>query len=513
LDKLSEKYLASIWRYVMNHTRLNTPSKGWVFRSGLAILLFFAIFPNLVTAAPGNPMDSSVLDGIVEGQMKKHGLPGVAIAIIDGDEVVYSKGYGQAGRNRPMTPQTQMLIGSQSKSFTALAVAQLADQGVLDLDAPVQSYIPWFQVADEVASQTITIRDLLNHSSGLSDAGFPVVLSNDTSLEEAVRALENAAITAPVGTKFQYFNMGYSVLAYLVEVGSGRSYADYIQEHILTPLQMDDSTADPESAQSLAQGYSRLFGFAIPMSQPVPAHGIGAGYIVSTADDLAKYAIRMMNYGDGLVSSTMGRKIFYPSHGDYGFGWFIVDGGAKIFHGGANEAFRTDVNLYPKQGRGFVLLINQGHQVDHFISAVQLSNSVEAFVLGRPPVPVDQGWSVRWVGWGVGIIVLGLSILHFHNFRSLRGWGERAKGMSNGKRIWDVGLSFLIPTVILVFVMIQVRGFYGDRFNLWPTLVNLRLVLPDVFILMLIGSVPDYVQGIIKVILWHKNKQQLDTES
>jgi hypothetical protein len=90
---------------------------------------------------------------------------------------------------------------------------------------------------------------------------------------------------------------------------------------------------------------------------------------------------------------------------------------------------------------------------------------------------------------------------------------ERAKRMSNGKRIWDVGLSFLIPTVILVFVMTQVRGFYGDRFNLWPTLVNLRLVMPDVFILMLIGSVPDYVQGIIKVILWQKNKRQLNTES
>jgi CubicO group peptidase (beta-lactamase class C family) len=497
----------------MNQARLNTLSPGWIFRSALTILLFFVIFPSLVTAAPANLNDMSELDAIIEAQMQKHGLPGVAIAIIDGDQVVYSQGYGRAGRNRPMTPQTQMFIGSQSKSFTALAVAQLADQGVLDLDAPVQAYIPWFRVADEAASKTITIRQLLNHSSGLSDAGFPVVLSNDTALEEAVRALEKAALTAPIGTKFQYFNMGYSVLAYLVEVGSGQSYDDYIQEHILTPIGMAESTAAPESAQALAQGYSRLFGFAMPMSQPVPVYGVGAGYIVSTADDLAKYAIRMMNYGEGLVSSTMGRKIFYPSRGEYGFGWFIVDGGAKIFHGGANETFRTDVNLYPNQGRGFVLLINQGHQVDHFISAVQLRDSVEAFVLGRPSIPVDQGWSVRWVGWGIGGLVLGLSVLHVFNFLGLRTWLERAKGMSKGKRMWDVGLSFLIPTVILVFVMIQVRGFYGDRFNLWPTLVNLRLVLPDVFILMLIGSLPDYVQGMIKIILWQKNKQQLDPES
>jgi CubicO group peptidase (beta-lactamase class C family) len=498
---------------IMDCRRLFTPMVGWIFRFLLTLILFMAFLPNIVTGISVNSMDFSMLDAIIEGQMKKHGLPGVAIAIIDGDEIVYSQGFGKAGRNRSMTPQTQMFIGSQSKSFTALAVAQLADQGELDLDAPVQAYIPWFQVADEVASKTITIRQLLNHSSGLSDAGFPVVLSNDTSLEASVRALSKANLTTPVGTKFQYFNMGYSVLAYLVEISSGQSYADYIQEHILSPVGMDDSTADPESAQALAQGYSRMFGFAIPMSQPVPDYGIGAGYIVSTADDLAKYAIRMMNYGDGLVSATMGRKIFYPSRGDYGFGWFIVDGGAKIFHGGANETFRTDVNLYPNQGLGFVLLINQGHQVDHFISAVQLRDSVEAFVLGRTSIPVDQGWSVRWVGWGIGGLVLGLSALHVFNFMGLRTWIERAKGMSKGKRIWDVGLSFLIPTVILVFVMIQVRGFYGDRFNLWPTLVSLRLVMPDVFLLMLIGSVPDYVQGIIKVSLWVKNKQQFDPES
>jgi CubicO group peptidase (beta-lactamase class C family) len=497
----------------MNQIRQNTLCPGWIFRSSLAILLILVIFPSLVTAAPANQNDMPELDAIIEAQMQKHGLPGVAVAIIDGDQIVYSQGYGKAGRNRPMTPQTQMFIGSPSKSFTALAVAQLADQGALDLDAPVQSFIPWFQVADEEASKTITIRQLLNHSSGLSDAGFPVVLSNDTSLEEAVRALKRAAITAPVGTTFQYFNLGYSVLAYLIEVSSGQPYADYIQEHILSPLEMNNSTADPESAQAIAQGYSRLFGFAIPMSQPVPDYGIGAGYIVSTADDLAKYAIRMMNYGDGLVSVTMGRKIFYPSRGDYGFGWFIVDGGTRIFHGGANETFRTDVNLYPNQGRGLVLLVNQGHQVDHFISAVQLRDSVEAFVLGRTSIPVDQGWSVRWVGWGIGVLFLGLSVLHVFNFMGLRTWLERAKEMSKGKRIWDVGLSFLIPTVILVFVMIQVRGFYGDRFNLWPTLVSLRLVMPDVFLLMLMGSVPDYVQGIIKVILWHRHKQQLDPDS
>jgi len=240
----------------MQQDSFQAQSTGRLVRIVLTIILVIMIVPNITVAAPANPMDFSALDAIVEAQMQKHGLPGVALAIIDGDEIVYSQGYGWADRNRPMTSQTKMFIGSQSKSFTALAIAQLADQGVLDLDAPVQTYIPWFRVADEEGSVQITIRHLLNHSSGLSDAGFPVVLSKNTSLEESVRALESANLTAPIGSTFQYFNMGYSVLAYLIEVASDQSYSDYIRDHILMPLEMDNSTADPESAQAVAQGYS-----------------------------------------------------------------------------------------------------------------------------------------------------------------------------------------------------------------------------------------------------------------
>jgi CubicO group peptidase (beta-lactamase class C family) len=479
-----------------------------IVRAVLYILILLVIISSSVMSAPAGQMDFSVLDGLVEAQIQKHRLPGVAIAIIEGDEIVYLQGYGIAGRNRPMTPQTQMFIGSQSKSFTALAIAQLADQGKLDLDAPVQTYIPWFRVDDEAASAKITVRHLLKHNSGLSDAGFPVVLANNTPLEESVRALEDARLTQPIGSAFQYFNMGYSVLAYIIELTSGESYADYIQAHILSPLGMNDSTADPSSAKEIAQGYTRLFGFAVPRSQPVPEFGVGAGYIVSTAEDMARYALAMNNGGQGLVSDMMGKKIFLPGLGDYGFGWHIVENGGKIFHGGANETFRTDVNLYPKAGRGFVLLINQGHQIDHFISAGQLRDSVEAFVRGRTPPPVSQGWSVRWVGWGMGVLTMGLVILHVHNFKGLRTWPARAQQMSKGKRMWDIGISFLIPTVILVIVMSQVRAFYGNRFNLWPTLVNLPLVMPDVFILMLVGTIPDYVQGVIKIIMWRQTSRR-----
>jgi len=472
----------------------------FIFSLACVLTLFRA---NTVSAAQP---DYSELDAIIAAQMQKHALPGVVIAVIEADEIVYLQGYGIAGRGRPMTPQTRMFIGSQSKSFTALAIAQLVDAGKLDLDAPVQAYIPWFRVADEEASVKITPRHLLQHTSGLSDAGYSVILSDDTSLEQAVRSLSQARPTAPVGTTHQYFNLSYSVLAYLIELSSGETYADYLQAHILIPLGMTNTTARPQDARDVAQGYSRLFGFNFPMAQPVPEYSIATGYIISTAEDMARYALAMKSGGAGLVSPQLMRQIFTPGPGAYGFGWYILDDGEKIVHGGANETFRTDVNLYPKADSAFVMLVNQGHQFDHFVSATQVRDAIEAVVLGRTPAPVSEGWSVRWMGWGLGLLTLGLAIFQGRGLLNLRGWVKRARNLSKAKLAWDIGLSFLIPTAIIAVVLTQVQAFYGYRFNLWPTLVNLRLVLPDVFLLMLVSILPDYLQGVCKLFLLNKSK-------
>jgi len=367
------------------------------------------------------------------------------------------------------------------------------------LNAPVQTYIPWFRVADEQASAQITVRHLLQHTSGLSDSGYSVILPNDASLEESVRSLEQARLTAPVGTRFQYFNLNYSVLGYLIELRSGESYADYIQANIFAPLGMENSTARPQDARDVAQGYTRLFGFNVPMAQPVPEYAIPAGYILSIAEDMARYALAMNSGGAGLVSPQMMRQIFTPGLDYYGFGWFIYDNGALIMHGGANETFGADVNLYPRAGRAFVLLINQGHQFDHFVSRKQVRDDIEDVVLGRALEPISAGWSVRWMGWGLGLLTLGLVFFQPRGLLRLRGWRERAQNLSKGKLAWDIALSFLIPTVITAVVLTQAKAFYGYRFNLWPTLVGMRLVLPDLFLLMLIGVLPDYIQGFFKL--------------
>lgn len=471
---------------------------GFVLLSLIFIMALLAA-PISAGAARAANADFSVLDSAIQAQMDKHGLPGVALAVIAGDQIVHLKGYGTAG-SHAMTPQTQMFIGSQSKSFTALAIARLVDQGKLDLNTPVRAYIPWFKVADEQASKLISINHLLHHTSGLSESGYSILLPANATPEEAVRSLASARLTAPIGAKFQYFNVGYDVLAYLVEIVTGETYADTLQENVFNPLGMTRSTADPLSATDLSWGYTRLFGFAVPMQQPVRDYEIGAGYIISTAEDMARYAIAMKNNHAGLVSPGMARKMFSPGAGAYGMGWNIVDGGQKIFHGGANETFRTEVMIYPGRDLAFVLLVNEGHLADHYISAAELTNTVETIVLGSTPPSISRGWSVRWLGWGLGILVLLLTILHTYNFFQLKSWTERTRSLSPAKKALDVAISFMIPTIILIVVFSQLKSFFDYRFNLLTSIVMLRFSLPDVFILMIVGIIPDYAQGILKLV-------------
>ncbi len=456
-------------------------------------------------------VDKGALDEYVTGEMQKHGLPGVALAVTQDDQIVYEKGYGTAGEGRALTPQTPMYIGSTSKSFTALAVAQLAQDGKIDLDAPVVQYIPWFKVADSEASSTITIRHLLHHASGLSDAGYGMVLPENTSIEDAVRSLAQAHLTAPVGTQAQYFNHNYTVLSLVVQMVSGQPYADYLQQHILNPLEMKQTYTSEQAARAdgLAQGYTRFFGFAIPARQPHPDYGLGNGYLISTAEDMGRYMIAMNNrgafHGTQVLSPEWVSILQTPRQQQgfqYAMGWFVdwVDGVYRIHHDGANEAFRSLLKTYPARKLGVVVLVNQGYYLDANISTMELIGGVEQILLGHAAPPTSSGIAVPVIGYGILALTLGLLIFHARNIWRLRTWRQRASKMSVSRRAFDIAVSFIIPTGILAIVTWQLAGYFGNRFSLAQQTSLLFVVVPDMGVLLLVSSVPDYFQGIVK--LW-----------
>src|SRR5215217_1417802 len=137
--------------------------------------------------------DFDAIDAYVQHQLQEMRMPGAALGIVKGDEIVHLESFGDADDSgRAVTPETPFKIGSTSKSFTALAIMQLVEDGKVDLDAPVQRYIPWFRVADPTASKHITVRHLLNQTSGIpTAAGLPYMYKRDSSkaaLEKEVRA-------------------------------------------------------------------------------------------------------------------------------------------------------------------------------------------------------------------------------------------------------------------------------------------------------------------------------------
>jgi CubicO group peptidase (beta-lactamase class C family) len=178
---------------------------------------------------------------------------------------------------------------------------QLVEAGKITLDGPVQHSLPWFRVADPVASGHITVRHLLNQVSGISTAVGLRLFTDDPreTPEQYVRALRTVTLTKPVGTTFQYSNANYAILGLLVQVISGVSYQTYIQQRILNPLQMQQSFVSWEKARQdgLAQGHRSWFGFPVPVDLPIHESAFAAGYLMSSAEDMSHYLIAQSNGG------------------------------------------------------------------------------------------------------------------------------------------------------------------------------------------------------------------------
>src|SRR5579859_4734166 len=231
-------------------------------------------------------VNTSLLDAFLSDKRRALCLPGLAITIVQYGRIVYQRGLGNAGPSRAMTPQTPMIIGSLSKSFTALAVMQLVEAGKLVLDDPVQYHVPWFCLADADAAASITVRHLLTHTSGISRYAGRALLGGHSgkTIEQSMRGLHNLRLSLPIGT-FQYSNTNYLILGLIVEVVSGQAFGTYVQQHIFGPLGMLNSYIREDSALrgGLASGHRWWFGVPLPYKAPYLEDAVPAAFIASSA--------------------------------------------------------------------------------------------------------------------------------------------------------------------------------------------------------------------------------------
>jgi CubicO group peptidase (beta-lactamase class C family) len=427
------------------------------------------------------------VDAYVQRQLDRLNIPGASLAIVEGGEIVHARGFGRAhpGGEAP-APQTPFPIGSLTKSFTALAVMQLAEAGDLDLEAPVQRYLPWFRVAEPQASAQITVRHLLNQTSGLSTRSGWIPLADvydqPDAIERQVRALSTVDLAHPVGSAFEYSDSNYNVLGLIVEAVSGETYADYVQAHIFDPLEMRHSTTSRAQAKQdgLATGH-RLW-FWVPVAAPdlpAPRGSLPSGQLISSAEDMAHYLMALLNggrYGEAQILSEAGIAEMHQgvaehvamgmSMGEYGMGWYASDVGETkvIWHTGLVPDACAYMALLPEQKKGVILLLN----ADHFMMEpvlTEMGTGMAAMLAGEQPPPLQLGF-IPWMMRSLLLIPLFQIVGVVTTLRRLRGWRRHPERRPEGERPWMRHVLLpLIPNLLLMcfpllLLLGPMRGFW-----------------------------------------------------
>ncbi len=352
------------------------------------------------------------VDSYIKQQMMDENIPGLAVVVVQGDEIIYLKGFGVTNikETSPVTPQTIFDLASISKSFTALGVLLLRDDGLIELDTPVQQYLPDFQINDPRASE-ITVRHLLNQTSGLPGGISEPLLfhDGDDAMEEMIAALSQVRLNHSPGLSFEYADMNYCLLGALIERVTGTTFEDYMKQRVFIPLCMSHTTLYPDEAAELgrAEGHQPIFGRVVARNMPIYRSALPAGWVMSSAEDMGRWLVINLNDGytdEGQLIPADDIEELHTSaivfeEGDeqlgYGMGWFIScePGDVPcIWHGGDTPNFTADMMILPEHQLGVVVLVNsQAITIGHNIAP-----GVVNLILGLELEPIVVPWWAHW---------------------------------------------------------------------------------------------------------------------
>lgn len=408
------------------------------------------VFLTVTFISCASPRDLPELNEYVIQKLERDHMPGMAIAIVAGDEIVWQRGYGLANiaDQVPATPETVFGTASITKSFTAAAVLQLHEQGLLDIHDPVEDYVPFPVRSSWHPEPILTIDQVLTHTSGISNGPslWRIVGCGDSDISLAEWAEgyftpggaywhdEGNYERWPAGTGFQYSNAGFGLLAYIVERVSGMPFPEYIRTHLLEPLEMSSSSvllADIDPAH-LTQMYEwgPLWGFEYdlyedpadtldqeinPRYTPICAYNDplhGAGNLYSTVADLANFIIMIKNGGvfkgqrilsegsvDLMFSGMVDRELLPPWFADLGMGGYAMplsNGKPAWGHTGADPGMSSILFFERETDLGVVVLANRFFDIRDLITYT-FASAIPVFC--KDPQSLDSAWSV-YSGWG-----------------------------------------------------------------------------------------------------------------
>jgi len=322
----------------------------------------------------------------MNAEMKRWEVPGIGVGIVKDGKVIFAEGFGlrNVEKNLPVTPDTIFAIGSASKAFTSMDIGILVDEGKVDWDKPVQTYLPTFKLKDEVATIRMTVRDLVCHKSGLPrhDAMW---YGSPLSRKDIFDRLQYLDFSADFRQTFQYNNLMFLTAGYLVGQVTGSTWEEFTQKRIFDALGMTSSNCSVEISKK-SDNHSLPYLRIKDEIKAVPFRNIDnigpAGSINSNVNDMLKWVLFHLNkgkVGDKQIISEAGQKEMYTpamfirepmltvqpdgqSIMSYGLAWFLETyrGHGLVHHGGAIDGFYFLNGFMPKDNCGAVILTNLG---------------------------------------------------------------------------------------------------------------------------------------------------------
>ncbi len=314
------------------------------------------------------PAKVQAIERLVALEMERQKIPGLSVAIANDLEAAWESGFGFADVENEVrvTPATVFRLGSISKPITAVAVLQLAEKGIIDLDAPVQKYIPQFPEK----RWPITARALLGHLGGIrhyQDQAEFGSTRHYSDVFEPLKIFDDEPLLFEPGTRFFYSTYGYNLLGAIVEAASGMTFTEYLSEKVLRPAGAEHIRADDvyQIIPHRSRGYRKTALGAIEnCALADTSNKIPGGGLVSTAGDLIRFAIALQR-GKLLKRETLNQMFTSQKTRDgrptnYGLGWYILERGGRkwIEHSGSQQGTSTDLLILPENGLAVAVLAN-----------------------------------------------------------------------------------------------------------------------------------------------------------
>lgn len=340
----------------------------------------------LLVAAAGGQTAAERIEARLQQVVEENALPGLAVGIVRGDELVYARGFGFADRKskEPATPKTLYRIGSVTKVFTATLLVALRDSGRLGLDDALSRYLPGNVPvpSDPRGAPEITLRHLATHASGLPRV--PVTLDSgkedpydNFSRQALLASLKKTRLDYPTGEKYSYSNLGFALLGRALERATGETYEELLDRILFEPLGMTSSavTLGPKRSHLLATPYAKS-----DTQKETADWNLGsiapAGGIASSVEDMAKFVSlhlkagtlnKLVLPGGSLMEMQTPQRLTGNWKGAVGLGWHVQPstlGGDIVWHNGGMDGFRSYVGLVRRKNIGVILLTNCGKSLD-----------------------------------------------------------------------------------------------------------------------------------------------------